>query len=570
MEELELIYQKLDADLQRCKDAITYRGGTISSTMGFKDLKKQITTLPSSNSCGTVINEEATLYKSVPVSSTKYCYLKSLGGRTYKCNNLIPFPYLGDMDVNSTTTMNGITIKINSDHSFTLNGTCTENVSINFTRIKLWKGTFTYTASGIATIRSVLGLYDDNGAWIENIGNVNSDTPSRSFEITVEQKQYNLNLNFHIYKDEVLSNVRISPMLNVGSTALAYEPYYEGLRDTKPTAIKAYGAQLIPFPYYDNKGVGYTYTESGVTFTVNADRSITIDTNGGTSRGVSFLLANYLDLPSGSYTITAYRVGGTWTGDNTNSPYVSGTGLGGKTYPISTRPTATISTKPVWYSINVPNGAVVDNVTLKVMLNKGSIAVPYQDYHEPVTYLIPEALQGTGKGVEGAADTIDFENGEKLIKTKTVALADENYNLQYPNDNIRAWQYIKNCANITPFNTSLAMSALCSNLPTTSVYNGTEVGVCLEYKSSSDPYISIAIPKSYLAEMSGDNDKAKLKNWLKENNVTLTYAVAELTTEDIDTSDFDNLIEVEGGGSLEIITDNGMAVPTTLIYQTIM
>ena len=112
MEELELIYQKLDADLQKCKDAITYRGGTISSTMGFKDLKKHISTLPPSSSVGTVIDEETTTFKSVPVGSTKFCYLKSLGGMTYKCNNLIPFPYRSNQYVGSTYTQSGVTFTV--------------------------------------------------------------------------------------------------------------------------------------------------------------------------------------------------------------------------------------------------------------------------------------------------------------------------------------------------------------------------------------------------------------------------------------------------------------------------
>lgn len=430
---------ELTADLHECRRAITYRGGEISATAGFKEVAEKIKTLPASSSVGTVIDEEVSSLKLVPVNSTKYCYLKSLGGMTYKSNN------------------------------------------------------------------------------------------------------------------------------------------------------------LLPFPYYGGKGVGYTQTVNGITYTVNEDRSITI--NGTSNGGGSFLIANYLNLPSDSYTISIVHVGGDWTGNQYNSPYISGTGLGSSNYPISTRPYATISTNPVWLSINVPNGAVVNNVVLKPMLNRGSTALPYEDYYEGLKdtkptaiksyrangdlikeYPIPEALQGTGKGVEGASDLIDFENAKKLIKTKTIALGDVvgyqmnilggSVNDYITDDGITAvFSY-----NVNDFDSKLRTKALCSHLPIHTDWSGKTYGVAL-VENGNSVYIKVSIMAADAGISTSDDYStiiSKIVQWLKNKNVMLTYAIAEPTETDIDTSAFDPLIEVEGGGSIEIITDNGKAVPTTIIYQTIM
>lgn len=423
----------LVTDLHECRRAITYRGGEISATSNFKEVAEKIVTLPASSSIGTVIDEDVSLRKLVPSNSTKYCYLKSIGGMTYKCNN------------------------------------------------------------------------------------------------------------------------------------------------------------LIPFPYYGGKGVGYTVTTGGITFTVNADRSITINGAGG---GCSFILADYLDLPSASYTISVEHISGEWTGNQTNSPYISGTGLGSQTYPTATRPKATINTKPVWFSINVPTGAIVNNVTLKIMLNAGSTALPYEDYYaglkdtKPTAIrsyaangdlikeiTIPEALQGTGKGVTGASDTMDFEYGKKITKVKTIALGSQSWQLgNYRSDTgiVSTYTY-----SVNDYDVALRSQSLCSHLSFTAIQHNI-LGI---YLGDTANGLKRTVRVNVLADVVGLTAdeytdtaviRAKIVSWLKENNVTLTYAVEEPTETDIDTSSFDNLIEVEGGGALEFVTDSGEAPNSAVIYQTII
>ena len=51
-------------------------------------------------------------------------------------------------------------------------------------------------------------------------------------------------------------------MLNSGSTALPYEPYYSGIRDTAPTSVKSVGSNMFD---YDTWIATTSYEEQGYT-----------------------------------------------------------------------------------------------------------------------------------------------------------------------------------------------------------------------------------------------------------------------------------------------------------------
>ena len=56
--------------------------------------------------------------------------------------------------------------------------------------------------------------------------------------------------------------------------------------------------------------------------------------------------------------------------------------------------------------------------------------------------------------------------------------------------------------------------------------------------------------------------------WLEANNAIITYALEEPTESEISVG-YTPLIEVEGGGALEIVTDGGRVVPSTITFTTI-
>ena len=202
------------------------------------------------------------------------------------------------------------------------------------------------------------------------------------------------------------------------------------------------------------------------------------------------------------------------------------------------------------------------------MLNIGTTALPYEDYFEGLqdtkptairSYAangdlikeipIPEALQGTGKGVEGASDTIDFENGKKIIKIGEILLKN------------MSWTYASNYGfySYGIKNKFISNKILCDSY-TTNTWNNV-------YSGSTDRCIA-GNGQAIIISDSRYTDDASFKASLTDEK--LIYALATPTETDIDTSSFDNLIEVEGGGALEFVTDSGEAPNSAVIYQTII
>lgn len=196
-------------------------------------------------------------------------------------------------------------------------------------------------------------------------------------------------------------------------------------------------------------------------------------------------------------------------------------------------------------------------------------------------YPLPQSLidAQTGKGIGAYADTIDLENGKVVHKTKTMKLADvAGWNSLRYNSPLDGNAYISDGGlagfksySVNDFLLSKTNAFLCNVLPPTTDWQGTTMGVNLQKMSNGNHYINLAVPikalgitSSATAREIGDATIA----WLNANDATLTYAL-EVPTEGALDTDFFPLIEVEGGGRIEFITDSGEAAPSTITFQTI-
>lgn len=131
---------------------------------------------------------------------------------------------------------------------------------------------------------------------------------------------------------------------------------------------------LIPFPYYD----GMSLTRNGITFTVNADGSITA--NGTATATVSFILNHRIDgsmiLPKGTYTISGCPIGGSTTTYRVVIGKTSSTG----SFEVVARDfgngaTFTLSEEAdIYVGAEIGNGTTVNNLVFKPMLVEGSVA----------------------------------------------------------------------------------------------------------------------------------------------------------------------------------------------------
>ena len=199
---------------------------------------------------------------------------------------------------------------------------------------------------------------------------------------------------------------------------------------------------------------------------------------------------------------------------------------------------------------NVGDGAIYRNVMVSFDTD-----MPYTPYKEPISYPIPAEIQ-TGKGVEGYADTIDFENKKDIQQIVGVDLGDFNWDKPATNvfmsstkpSNIK---YIDN-------NTSLCVCANYPNYSYSELYSNRAVegfkGIGIDGAGN------IRIVDGAYA------DVASLKEAVKG---VIAYIVLETPIEtDISEhlKDFDNLIEIEGGGSLEFVNEYEQAVPSAVKY----
>lgn len=328
--------------------------------------------------------------KDVPVNALPFAEVSKVGGMTRKCRNLIPYPY-----PNTTNTLNGITFTDNGDGTVTANGTATEQAYFilrNLTVLPIGK----YFLSGAPNDGGGTQIYIAN----EDYSFYKADLGSGiAVDITTEDK---FSIAINILKDTVVNNVVFKPMLNEGSTALPYEPYFDGLRSAKVTEVKSVGVNLLD----DSKVLPYgnVTISNGTVTQIIADTSTTPIFksnlyNGGNRIGT---------VSSSDYVTTIGRVGASFT----KTAEVTGIGFGLNGAKIDTIVYADVSNLPdglYFISVDFTNVTQGSFSWKDMMLNKGSTAKPYTPYVEH-TLPIPEALRNLGGYGEGNPDNAEEYN----------------------------------------------------------------------------------------------------------------------------------------------------------------
>jgi hypothetical protein len=198
------------------------------------------------------------------------------------------------------------------------------------------------------------------------------------------------------------------------------------------------------------------------------------------------------------------------------------------------------------------------------MLTKGEEALPYKPYAKH-TLPIPEAVQALDGYGDGISDTVynyvDFES-KQLVKRVEKVVFDGTENWTAYNSNTAPNLFMVDV-------TALAMPGrekvcLCSHFPHDSgdLLNG--VDGCRFATGSTGT-------RRFYVSSSTHTDSTSFKNWIAEQYasgkpVTLVYEL--FTTEIIDISDLltDNLIPVEGGGTLTFKNEYEYAVPHKFAY----
>ena len=157
--------------------------------------------------------------------------------------NLIPFA----VDYpNFTQTKNDMTISVLANGKVKFNGTTTANTDFNFyiastpsdPHLFVKNGTYTFSNIGNASVKMVVSGGSNNGFPYREITN-----GYYTGAVTDETKPFNY-IIFRIASGVTLSDVVIEPMLEIGSTSHAYEPYQTPTTYTASLGRTIYGGTV--------------------------------------------------------------------------------------------------------------------------------------------------------------------------------------------------------------------------------------------------------------------------------------------------------------------------------------
>lgn len=223
-------------------------------------------------------------------------------------------------------------------------------------------------------------------------------------------------------------------MLNEGSTPKPYEPYTGGKPSPSPSnpqeienagqdgeiGVDVYGGNLIKAPFESKENSykpGYTFTQNGITFTVQNDMGIKVTgTNTSADKVAQF---------------SAY-----YQGDDEKPKYPAGTYTFSEGATVQIKSASEIVNKNGTFTVNEEfkvNGFYIAisagqsvNKTVYPMFNIGSTALPYEPYKPAQTLIVqtPNGLPGIPvssggnytdeKGQQWVCDEIDLARGERV------------------------------------------------------------------------------------------------------------------------------------------------------------
>ena len=367
------------------------------------------------------------------------------------------------------------------------------------------------------TLSSNTPLYMDNATsiWFNGVSTSPDGVWINQPRTTTTDEKGELFISIRITEiDIIFENYWI--MLNEGSTALPYMPYFSGLKNAFFKEIVSTGRNLIQYPYA--KG---TDTLNGVTFTVNNDG--TIIANGTATENAIFIFHNFdFSLSAGTYTISGLENGGadTYCLQISRDNYTESWNLYNGNIQLNLENTSSMLLQFVVYK-----GASVNNVVLKPMLNYGSSALPYEPYTQSVLSL-PEAVELT------EYDTAYPETGEIQRQSNTLTFnGTETWYTSIINDCYAYYVITKPVG--------FSRNGLISNKITTRAHNaisGQNEG-CYMSNANFNAIVFWFLQTAYPNLSTSTAWKAQLAAWNEAGNpLTVTYKTVETTTEQADFS----------------------------------
>lgn len=502
-----------------------------------------------------ITDASVAMVKDVHEDAAPYAKVLEIGGMTRKCRNLIPYPYY-----ESSKESGDAKLTVGVDGGISGTGTPTSLLGVGLLSTEgsidlcsQWKDSITFSVQG--TFSNLVLQVVITAETTEVLKEINISSGSVTYKRSDYPNAYKINCIVKRHQDNVAMSGTIYAMCNVGTEALPYETYFDGLRSAPVTEVESVGVNLIPYPYTSNAG-----SYLGVNYDVNTDGGITLS---GTPTGDSlFVLYEGATLP---YQKQIFSITGTFTNAVIMIHMYDASGKNIYAMSSSKEP---LEIDMVNYPTAVRQRIIINRAgygaacsgTVYVMGNEGTTALPYTPYRRN-TIPIPaevQALDGYGCGVNADCyNYIDWER-KQFVKRVTMKIFDGT-------------ETLTKTGNKFAYNIPDAMNthgsvhdALCSHF---------------DYDPlawSSDDKTGFAKHTLYIymqyVEL-GAETVADFKAWLSAQYangtpVTVYYELAEPVITDIsDLLPSDNLIGVEGGGTVTMVNAHRDDVPNTVVFS---
>lgn len=461
------------------------------------------------------VTDNSTAYmKGVPSTALPYAEITKVGGMSYKSKN--KFNVNNVIEFNNLTYSDGVFTQITADTreeqyfkaQKIKDGKYVGEAFSSFSGyVGILKGSLTIDGTFDTLIFGFGGATRDTSLYVD-ITNLANGTYYLSINCT------NITQGSMSFKDVMISTENVP-----------YEPYFEGLRHAKPTAFKSVGANI-----WDEKW------ELG---SINRETGENIETN------MFIRSKNYIPVSNQSYYINAvvYRM---YYDANKDFLLTDNTGSFAFTPPSMA--------KYMRFYVSDAMSTYENNI----IIHKGSTAVPYAPYVEytlPIPTAVLEKCDGLDYGInENVYNYIEWLDSIK--KYHKVCVAVDMGTLAWENTSGFMTSYT-GLVNAKAFNNEVA-NILCAKYISTS-YNG--------LNPTTNKHIAIRESDKSVWVMDADyTDAATFKAAMQ--GVMLIYELA--TPEVTDISDIlpdDNLIAVEGGGTIIAENEYDYAVPSEITYQ---
>ena len=350
---------------------------------------------------------------------------------TLQGQNLIPYPYDG-----TEGNTNGITWTVNDDGSVTANGTASKEAPYsliypyNLSTMKSLQLGNTYIISDGLTDEQHTNVgymqlvrYDKNNPTNWKYG-VSSMKGTEIYTANDENTlQYGIRLI--IRNGATANNITFKPMLEVGTMSHEYQPTTISNTSLNERLSDQQGQNLIPYPYYRPD----SYTNNGITWTVNDDGSVTANgTATATAHYTVFIGKLGLEIGK-NYVLTITTVKGQASlylanknKQNINTDIAACRTVNNSTLSVIFKYSQTDDFDRDELGLYIVAGTTLTNCIIKFQLERGTIRHEYQ----PTTLSNPTLKKEIGNALQP----------ESIVNNQTTTVAGFALDARQANPNI--------------------------------------------------------------------------------------------------------------------------------------